>query len=388
MKAKKIFGLLMASAMVASFAACSSDDENEDPIPTQPGNEQTPVNPDPTEPGNEFTPIHSVTLTDTTVSAEGCTFDVIINCNVECVETTDNPEMITTSCAKGEGDVCILTVTVAPNTTYEQVTGKIIVEFTDAEGNAIEDATAEITITQEGLEAPYFTYDDVVTTDLEYTEQAIRVVNISTNCTFTTTTDVEWITLAQQTENMITYIVAAYDVYTKGNVREGNITITYTDLENNPTIITIPVSQKGRTEFIAKDLWGTSWDMPVTQGPMTMHAHTTFGDGTENNQTVTMQTIITDADNNILQTEDPTTYMCEFIALSETTLSEEMMTTATTQGITFSMNYFTPTTDETGNDTTVKRQYHIKYDADLDQLWLYQASFAGFNGFPANRVVE
>ena len=282
---KKIFSMMMVAALVASFAACSSDSENEDPKPTQPdqtqpapsqgGNED----PQPSQGGNEdpqpsqggeneptpFVPVHTVTLTDTTVSAEGCTFDVIINCNVECVETSENPEMITTSCVKGEGDVCILTVTVAPDATYEQVVGKIVVEFTDAEGNAIEGATQEITITQEGLEAPIFN----VTTDsasLEY-EEGLVTFEWETNCTIgVPTIDAAWVEESGINAKGARFAVAAFNLPCD-STRVATITIPYTTATGEELTKTLTISQTGKTTFGAEDLIGTTWLVKTWQRP-------------------------------------------------------------------------------------------------------------------------
>ncbi len=302
MKAKQFISFLMASAMIASFAACSSDDENEDPIPTQPGNEQTPinpnpsepgdqqtpVNPNPSEPGDEFTPIHSVTLTDTTVSAEGCTFDVIINCNVECVETTDNPDMITTSCTKGEGDVCILTVTVAPNATYEQVVGKIVVEFTDAEGNAIEDATAEITITQEGAEAPTFSVKGETTATTTY-EEALLTFEWETNCTVgEPVISAEWITLDRQNATGARFVIAAFNLPCD-STRTATITIPYTSAYGEELSQELTINQTGKTTFEPSDVVGTYTMFMQGNGAISQKADYTFNaDGTFTSASVTV----------------------------------------------------------------------------------------------------
>lgn len=261
---------MMAAALVASFAACSSDSENEDPKPTQPDQTQ----PAPSQGGNEdpqpsqggeeneptpFVPVHTVTLTDTTVSAEGCTFDVIINCNVECVETSENPEMITTSCVKGEGDVCILTVTVAPNATYEQVVGKIVVEFTDAEGNAIEGATQEITITQEGAEAPTFTVKSEASQTVAY-EEALVTFEWETNCTVgEPVIGAEWITLDRQNATGARFVVSTFNLPCD-STRTATITIPYTSASGEELSQELTINQTGKTTFEPADITGT-WSM-------------------------------------------------------------------------------------------------------------------------------
>lgn len=289
---KKIFSLMMAAALVASFAACSSDSENEDPKPTQPDQTQ----PAPSQGGNEdpqpsqggeeneptpFVPVHTVTLTDTTVSAEGCTFDVIINCNVECVETSENPDMITTSCAKGEGDVCILTVTVAPNATYEQVVGKIIVEFTDAEGNAIEGATQEITITQEGAEAPTFTVKSEASQTVAY-EEALVTFEWETNCTVgEPVIGAEWITLDRQNVTGARFVVSTFNLPCD-STRTATITIPYTSASGEEFSQELTINQTGKTTFEPADIAGV-WQYKMSgntnvyqKGDYTFNADGTF----------------------------------------------------------------------------------------------------------------
>ncbi|MBP3420310.1 MAG: BACON domain-containing protein [Marinifilaceae bacterium] len=263
MKAKQFISFLMASAMVVSFAACSDDDEDSDPVPPQSeqtpggGNEDQPGGGNEDQPGTPEgpAPIHSLSKTDTLVGAEGCTFDVIINCNVECVETSENPEMLTVSCTKGEGDVCIMTVTVAPNSSYDQVVGKIKVEFKDAEGAIIEGATAYFTVTQDGAEAPTFAVKGETALSVEYTEQLVTF-EWETNCTVgEPATEADWITLDRQNATGARFVVAAFNLPCD-STRTATIAIPYTSATGEEFTQELTISQTAKTTFEPADIVG------------------------------------------------------------------------------------------------------------------------------------
>ncbi len=303
MKAKKFISFLMASAMVVSFAACSDDDENTDPVPPQSeqpggGNEDQPGGGNEDQPGggNEDqpgtpegpAPIHSLSKTDTLVGAEGCTFDVIINCNVECVETSENPEMLTVSCTKGEGDVCIMTVTVAPNSSYDQVEGKIKVEFKDAEGAIIEGATAYFTVTQDGAEAPTFAVKGETALSVEYTEQLVTF-EWETNCTVgEPATEADWITLDRQNATGARFVVAAFNLPCD-STRTATIAIPYTSATGEEFTQELTISQTGKTTFEPSDIAGKYTMFMQGNGAISQKAEYTFNeDGTYTSASVTV----------------------------------------------------------------------------------------------------
>lgn len=364
MKAKKLFGFLMASAMVVSLAACSDDDENTDPVPPQ---TEQPGNGNQEQPGTPEGPaaIHSLSKTDTLVGAEGCTFDVIINCNVECVETSQNPEMLTVSCDKSEGDICIMTVTVAPNSSYDQVEGKIKVEFKDAEGAIIEDATAYFTVTQDGAEAPTFTVKGEAAQTVEHAE-ALVTFEWETNCTVgEPATEAEWITLDRQNATGARFVVAAFNL-SCDSTRTAIITIPYTSATGEEFVQELTISQTGKITFEPSDMAG-NWTMFMQgNGAISQKAEYTFNaDGTFTSISYT----ISNETGDIMIDEatglpiEPTT--------TEGTYTSTPLDGSEEEGVLFHIN------------TGGREDWHVTYNfSTLEMTWTYTIAMTMPDGTP------
>lgn len=251
MKAKKLFGFLMASAMIVSFAACSDD---------------------------EFTPVYSLPTTQGTIGAEGGTINVAMDCNVVCTETSE-VDWITATCAETAKGVCTLTLTVAENNTYEAREGKVKVEFTLENGTALE--SFYYTVVQDGKEAPYFNIDPATDTiHIDYNEATPTWV-FETNCEWAEPTiDAEWLTIGQQNEQGIRFIASAFNLPCD-SVRIANIEVPYTTATGEELTKKLVVAQTAKTVFEPSDVVG-NWSMFMQgNGAVSQKADYTFNaDGT------------------------------------------------------------------------------------------------------------
>lgn len=230
MKAKKFFGLLMASAMVASFAACSDD---------------------------EFTPVYNLPETQKEIGADGGTITVNMECNVVCTETPE-ADWITASCEETAKGVCTMTLTVAANNSYDAREGKVKVEFALENGTPLQ--SFYYTVKQAGQEAPYFNIDpatDTITIDFN---EATPTWTFETNCQWgEPTIDADWVTIGQQNEQGIRFIAAAFNLPCD-SVRYANISVPYTTATGEELTKELVVAQSGKTTFEPADVVGV-WSM-------------------------------------------------------------------------------------------------------------------------------
>ena len=250
----------MASAMVASFAACTNEDE-------------------------PFVPVHQVTVTDTVIGTEACTFNVIINCNVECVETSE-ADFLSVECTEGNG-ICTLTISATENNSYEAREGKIKVEFKDAQGALIPTATQYITITQNGAEAPTFTLKSDADVTATY-EEALVTYEWETNCTIgEATIDADWVALDKMNETGARFVVSAFNLVCD-STRTATITIPYTTEIGEVLEQVLTITQSAKDTFTPSDITGNWTQMLSGNGSVYQKGIYTFNaDGTYHSETQT-----------------------------------------------------------------------------------------------------
>lgn len=252
MKAKKIFGLLMASAMVASFAACSDD---------------------------EFTPVYNLPETQKEIGADGGTITVNMECNVVCTETPE-ADWITASCEETAKGICTMTLTVAANNTYDAREGKVKVEFALENGTPLQ--SFYYTVKQAGQEAPYFNIEPATDTIVIDYNEATPTWTFETNCQWEEPTiDADWVTIGAQHEQGIRFIAAAFNLPCD-SVRYANISVPYTTATGEELTKELVVAQSGKTTFEATDIVG-KWKMYMQGNNTAIHqeADYTFNaDGT------------------------------------------------------------------------------------------------------------
>ncbi len=234
MKAKKLFGFLMASAMVVSFAACSDDDE--------------------------FTPVYNLPETQKEIGADGGTITVNMECNVVCTETPE-ATWITASCEESAKGVCTLTLTVAANDSYDAREGKVKVEFALENGTPLQ--SFYYTVKQAGQESPYFNTEPASDTIyIDYNEATPTWV-FETNCEWAEPTiDADWLTIGLQNETGIRFIAAAFPLPCD-SVRIANIEIPYTTATGENLTKKLVVAQSGKDTFEPADMVG-KWRMTMT----------------------------------------------------------------------------------------------------------------------------
>lgn len=259
MKARKFISFMMGAALVASFASCSEDET--------------------------FVPVHKVTTTDTVIGTEACTFNVIINCNVECIETSE-ADFLSVECTEGNG-ICTLTISATENNSYESRVGKIKVEFKDNQGVLIPTATQYITITQNGAEAPTFTLNGEAEVTATY-EEALVTFEWTTNCTLgEAAIDADWVTLDRMNETGARFVVSAFSLVCD-STRTATITIPYTTEIGEVLEQVLTITQSAKDTFTPSDITGNWTQMLSGNGSVYQKGVYTFNaDGTYHAETQT-----------------------------------------------------------------------------------------------------